>query len=120
MNNNNFLRHYGILGMRWRRRNGSVAVNRVNDHNDGDSEDHVKKRALSRKRLNEMSNAELKEFTTRLQLEKQYKELTKVEVSKGKRIITEILGTAAKQTASKYTAEYMDKAVKRLLSEAAK
>lgn len=60
------------------------------------SEDHKKKITLKKKRTYEMSNAELKELTNRLQLEKQYKDLRPEQVNKGLKIVKDV--TAAGTT----------------------
>lgn len=71
--NNNELIHFGIMGMKWGVRNNKgtpVAKSR-------NSEDHITAKILKKKPLNEMSNADLQALTKRLQLEQQYKTLTK-------------------------------------------
>jgi hypothetical protein len=61
--------HYGILGMRWGRRRGSaptVSSSSKKKSSDSDDTDEVKN----------IPTKELKDITSRLQLEKQYKDLT--------------------------------------------
>jgi hypothetical protein len=115
------LYHYGVLGMHWghRKGNSSRSSQPGGPPKHKVSEDHIVSRALKAKHVSEMSNADLKAFTTRLQLEKQYKDLTKQEVSGGRKVITEILGNAAKETAKTYVTKYMNKAVEELLKKAA-
>jgi DNA-binding transcriptional MerR regulator len=111
------LYHYGILGMKWGRKKarGIAKSYRIS------SDDHLEiRKILKEKRLNELSNAEIKQLTTRLQLEKQYRDLTKTEMSPGKKFVTEILGNAAKETAKTYVSKYMNKAVEELLKKAEK
>jgi hypothetical protein len=119
MDGKEYLQHYGILGMHWGRRKGSALGAKIATGRTA-SEDHDKVSRLKNKKLHEMSNAELKEFTTRLNLEKQYKDLTKVEKSKGMAVVKEILGNAAKQTAQTYVTKYMNKAVEELVKQASK
>jgi uncharacterized protein YlaI len=67
-----------------------------------DHADHITKKKLKNKPIRTMSNDEIKTLTTRLQLEKTLKDLTKPEVSKGKKVVTDLLMGVAKQTASAY------------------
>lgn len=95
----NELQHFGILGMKWgRRKSRSGGV-------DTSSEDHRAVSSIKKKRVNEMSNDELKKLTARLQLEKQYSDLTKKETNIGVKIVTDILLNTGKQVASKYLAD---------------
>jgi hypothetical protein len=59
--------------------------------------DNQKKIEIKRKRLKDMSNAELKELNNRLQLEKQYKDLTKGEKSAGRKFAEDILKEIGKE-----------------------
>lgn len=87
----NELTHFGIPGMKWgiRRKRPSGP--------DTSSEDHRTASSLKKKKLSEMSNEELKKLTTRLQLEKQYKDLTKVEVDAGRKFMSDVVTGVAKQ-----------------------
>ena len=128
MDTKDFLEHIGVLGMKWGRRKNKIKNRIISIKNkspvkkdtENESDDSKKKDILKKKPLKEMSNAELKEFTTRLQLEKQYKDLNKTEVSAGRKFVNEILGQAVKQTAATYATKYMTKGVEKLLSKAVK
>lgn len=101
--NNSFLTHYGVLGMRWGKRRGS-----------NDTETHADKivaRHLGRKKIDELSNEELKVLATRLQLERQYKDLKSQNVSAGKKFVTEILTNAGKEAVKNYVAKQMGKGI---------
>jgi hypothetical protein len=102
-NNQEFLEHVGVLGMKWgvhRTRRGAT----TKPHKKVDaktkqyipSEDYKRKVSLKKKKIYEMSNADLKELNGRLQLEKQYKELNPKKVNKGLKIIKQL--TAAGTT----------------------
>jgi len=66
------LEHVGILGMHW----GHHKSGGESTGTKGPSADHVTVQTLKKKKLSDMSNAELKTLTSRLNLEKSYKELT--------------------------------------------
>lgn len=86
----NELIHYGIKGMKWGKRRTQSATS---------SDDHKKARTIAKKKLHEMSNEELKTLTTRLQLERQYKDLSKKQVSMGKRFASDLLKDVGKSYA---------------------
>jgi len=125
----NFLQHFGILGMHWGRRARMVKktgkiirsvhgkrvesdpwpihnfikrklADRKSKQESSRSEDENAKRQLQKKKIHQMSNAELQKLNTRLQLEKSYKELTKADVSPGRKFVTDLLVGAAKQSLS--------------------
>jgi len=87
----NDLKHVGILGMHWgRRKSGKSGP-------DKSSADHVQAKGLKGKKLTDMSNDELKTLTTRLQLEKSYKDLTKGDIDPGKKFLADVLSGFMKQ-----------------------
>lgn len=86
-----FLAHYGVKGMRWGRR-------KRRDDGDGGglfkrerSADHIKSREIKKKHVSEMSNAELKALTARLQLEKQLSDLSPSKVERGNKAVKDSL-----------------------------
>lgn len=115
----NSLQHYGILGMKWGRRryqnkDGSLtpegkARRSKSTRSQNFSEDYIN--AHSKKKVSEMSNAELREKINRIQMEKQYSQLTMREKSTGEKMVREILTNAAKQTATNYISRYMSKSL---------
>lgn len=87
-----FLMHFGIPGMRWgvrRKRNTSA---------DNDSA-----RSIQKKHISEMSNDELKKLTTRLQLERQYKDLNPSTIAAGRKLVANITADIGKQLVKNYT-----------------
>lgn len=107
---NNSLIHWGIPGMKWGvRRNSRVGSSRP------DSEDHKIATNLKRKKTSEMTNEELKKLTTRLQLEKQLKDLSTTNAPFAQKFMQEVLGNAGKQLASKYVANAVEKGLPDLL-----
>lgn len=84
------LKHYGVLGMRWGRRRTPSAESATTKH------------LLKTKKLEELSNDELKKITTRLQLEKQYKDLTKKKTSAGQKAVQAIVSRLAGEALNAY------------------
>ena len=108
---NNSLFHWGIPGMKW----GVRRANRRAAALARQSEDHKTVAGLRKKKVSEMSNEELKKLTTRLQLEKQLKDLSAIDAGPGKKFVTEVLSNAGKQLASKYVASAVEKGIPELL-----
>jgi hypothetical protein len=87
-----FLAHYGVPGMKWGKHNKSKEPARVLNP----SKDHSEAQGLKKKHVSEMNNDELRKLTARMQLEKQYKDLTPSTVNKGKKQVDAILSSADK------------------------
>lgn len=110
------LYHFGILGMKWgvRRQRGSDGRIVEGSHA---SEDHQKARDLKKKGARNLSNSELKSYVERMNLEKQYSNLNKKEVSAGRKFVSDILVTAGKTTLTNFVTKQMttqlEKAVKK-------
>ena len=107
--------------MRWgRRRAAQESIATVPSHN---SEDHNRKVALKKKKLNEMTNEELRAFTQRMALEKQYKEIRKAEISFGRKIVNGMIDSATKgatDMALNYANKQAAKMVEKLIKNATK
>lgn len=106
------LLHWGIPGMKWGIRRKSSTSSSTTD-----SADHTHVKNLRGKKLSEMSNDDLKKLTTRLQLEKQYKDLTKVEISPGQKAATKMLVNLGKEYAAPYVTKYVTKFVEKKLNK---
>lgn len=88
------LAHYGILGMKWgvRRSEAELARARGKRTSNSSSDSAVEQPAAKRsKSVSEMSDDELRKTVQRLQLEKQYRDLSPKQVSTGKKIVNKIL-----------------------------
>ena len=85
------LSHYGILGMKWgvRRTPAQLARARGRSTTDESHEDY--KKAHTSKSIKSMSDTELHYRIYRLQLERQYSQLSKSSVSKGKEYAQKVL-----------------------------
>ena len=95
---NIYLQHHGVKGMKWgvrkdKRGSGRTATRKRKESPD----DKVKK----------MSDAELRQRLNRIQMERQYKQLTTKETSAGRKFVTGILVTAATAVATSYVQKYM-------------
>lgn len=87
----NELYHYGVLGMKWgvrrdRSRSGGSRRKRPS------SQDSREASAIKKKRLNEMSNAELRKFNERTRLEQEYSRLNPNAVKKGWKYVATAVG----------------------------
>lgn len=110
---NNSLNHAGIKGMRWGVRRYQNSDGTLTDagkkrysKRTPDSEDHIKAKALNKKKLRQLSNDELRTINNRLQLETQYKDLKSKKVSKGRKVVNGILVGAATAAVTPYAQKY--------------
>ena len=113
---NNFLAHYGILGMKW-------GIRRDRDSKTGlivreRSEDYKETRALRRKSLSEMSNAELKRYVERMDLETRYKKIESQNISKGKAVANNVLKKFGDRAVDKAITITLDAAAEQLKRKA--
>ena len=74
--NANEIYHYGILGMKWGRRKARPNT----------SQDYKDYQNIKKKKVSEMSNAELRKLNERQNLERQYKSLNQNTIQKGLKI----------------------------------
>lgn len=79
------------------------------------SDDHTRKTTIQKKRLEEMSNKELRELNERLQLERNYRSLKSDEIAPGKKFVNDVVKESGKEVAKQYTKKYMVSAVEALL-----
>ena len=68
--------------------------------------------------IKKMSDSELRSKINRLQMEKQYKQLTSSEISVGRKFVQDVLTNAAKQTATNYVSKYMTKGIDAAIKKA--
>lgn len=89
------LAHFGILGMKWGTRRGNSPGSGGKPTKQR-SEDYIKSREIKAKGYKNLTTKELKELTNRMNLEKQLRELTVSDYSKGLDIVKAV--TAAGTT----------------------
>lgn len=104
-----FLTHYGVLGMHWgHRKPKPVLVSHP---------DHLKKEEIIKNKLHQLSNTEIQTVNSRLQLERSYKDLNKRDVSIGEKWVKDVLIGAATVTAGVYAKKYMGKGAELLIKK---
>ena len=107
----NELYHFGIKGMRWGVRryqnpDGSLTnagkkrlSKRHTSNEENDSSNKSSTKSSSTKTVKEMSDDELRQAITRIQLEQQYKSLSPKNVSKGKKFVDTVTNDVLKPAA---------------------
>ena len=72
----NELMHHGVLGMRWGvRKDRSLGGSYQRSHKSRMSEDAREAKQIKKKKVSQMSNAELKKLNTRQELERKYSQM---------------------------------------------
>lgn len=124
MNNN--LEHSGVIGMKWHNRKASSIKTSTpsNQHvstagkkmtKKGKPQPYVRPPNMAPKRL---TDAQLKSRINRIEMEKKYALLTAKQVSPAKKMITDILSTAIKTTATTYVTKMMGKGMDNFMNQA--
>lgn len=97
----NELYHFGVKGMRWgvrKARSSSGSSKKKRTKTDGWSDDAKEAYRIKKKKVNQMSNAELRKVNERRNLERNYKQLNPNAVKRGIAVVattTAALGTMA-------------------------
>jgi len=99
------LTHYGIPGMKWGVRRSVAQLARARGSKKDDVEPHeVYKKVHDKANVKTLSDKELRDRLNRLNMEKQYKQLSDTEVNKGKAFIDKSVKTATTIAAVSSTA----------------
>lgn len=117
-----YLAHHGIKGMKWGVRRTPEQLGHKIKSTSSRASNTIKRKLKTNKstkskesEIKKMSDAELRQRINRIQMEKQYKQLTKNELSSGQKFVKDIVVGAAKQTAIQYTSKAMNKGVEELI-----
>lgn len=86
-NYSNELYHYGVLGMKWGRRKARGSSSKTPRKQRKWSEDARETAAIKKKKVSQMSNAELKRANERIRLEQEYSRLNPSAIKKGVKIV---------------------------------
>lgn len=105
MDRDDFIRHYGVKGMKWgvRRKKGGVETAKKTQS---------KSVAARKAEAESMSDDELRSKINRLRMEKDYLDLTAPTVTKGKNEVQKIILNNAKQELSKAAGRQSAKLIK--------
>ena len=114
----NELYHHGILGQKWGVRRTEAQLARGGKGKTSSSK--VSAKAEQKSKVKSMSDAELRQKINRMQMEKQYSQLSKKDISAGQKFVSDVFMNAAKQTATNYVSKYMTKGVDKLIEEVLK
>lgn len=112
------LQHHGVKGMKWGIRRNRTQSSGTSRRKSKQSDDHVRAKELKKKKLSQLSNAELKELNNRMNLESQYRNLKRQNVSAGQRFVRDVAYETAKNTASEYARKYAKEGIKFVSSKA--
>ena len=113
-----YLEHYGVLGMKWGKRKDT---SRGSSSKTRESKKKKKPQNLSReasiarklkeKKVEEMTNEEIRTLVNRMRLEQDYKTITARKKRAGEKIAGEILLNAAKQTATSFVSARLSEGI---------
>lgn len=116
---NNYLQHYGILGMRWGIRKSKPATLGKRNKLKKDKENVNNAVAQKKRTVKDLSDNELRERINRLELEKRYRDLSSSNTKnndKGKAFVMDVLEKSGKNIAIQFTTYVMGKGVNKAFS----
>lgn len=128
---NEYLKHFGILGMKWgirryqpypkgeghkgRYTGKKNNIEKIKTKKSKKKEDKQQKKELKKNPVSpakSMSDDELRQLINRLNMERQYDKLTTAEKTKGQKMADEVLTNAAKQIATRFVMDRVEKVIK--------
>lgn len=109
--------HHGVKGMKWGviRSLSALRKNRRTSVDDTVSKPKKKSSKPPTRSVKDITDTELKQILNRMEMEKKYNQFTAKEKSAAQKFVSEVLTGAAKQTATKYAAQYMSSGVEYLI-----
>lgn len=108
-----FIKHFGIPGMKWGRRRGKGGASFVSTEPNGAGEVRS-----TRPNTLHLSNSQLQTRIARLKLENDYSALTKPAPKASRKFINSVLGDSGKKVATKYASEYAIKGIDKAIAAA--
>lgn len=95
-----FLDHHGVRGMKWGVRGARMALNARKSRNKPPvSEDAQRHAVAKKKKLSELSDKEIKELVTRMNMEQQVRRMNPATLSKGHTAAKNVIAVAGTVTA---------------------
>ena len=121
-----YLEHYGVKGMKWGLRKRSktrvsssgARSTSPNPSSKVSAPTTRDKRVKALKNRRELSDSDIKDFTSRLQSEKQLKALLDEDVSPGRTFIKKVMSDAGKQAATKLATNAMTYGTTKVMGKA--
>lgn len=123
--NEDYLCHYGVLGMKWGRRkqrpksstiSSRRAEKKAEKQRIKEARNELKK-PKKKTRIKDLSDQELQSKINRLQMEKRYRDLKKDEVSAGRKLLGDILMTSGKTVGVQVVTYVAGKAVNKAFND---
>lgn len=123
---NNELNHHGIKGQKWgirrfQNKDGSLTpAGRKRQKQDSGPIHEDYSKSHDTKSVKSMSDKELRDRINRLNMERQYAQLTATEKSIGRKIVSEVLLNVGKELAKEYLKNYAKKGIEEVLKRRVK